>query len=158
MRHAQVLISLGLALLGPSAIAAQSAADTLRVIEPYVRVVLPGQSNSASFMVLENSSDRTHALRGASTPLAGVVELHTHIMQDGMMRMRPVDEVALPPGATVRFEPGGLHLMWIGLIQPLEAGQEVPLTLLFEDGSRRELRIPVRDLEMPGMPHQHHGM
>ena len=159
MRDSQALISLGLALLlGASAAAAESAAETVSVIDPYVRVVFPGQSNSASFMALENPSDQAHALHGAESPLAEAVELHTHTMQDGMMRMRPVEQVALPAGATVRFEPGGLHLMWIGLARSLEAGQEVPLTLLFEDGSRRELRVPVREMEMPGMHHRHHGM
>ena len=149
-------IFLGLSLLLGVATGAETAADAVVVGDPQVREMLPGQSNSASFMTLENTSDQAHALQGAESPAAKTIELHTHTMEGGMMRMRPVDQVALPAGATVRFEPGGLHLMWIGLVQPLESGQEVPLTLLFEDGSRRELPVPVRTLEMPGVHHQSH--
>jgi hypothetical protein len=121
-------------------------------------VLLPGQSNSASFMVLENASDQAHALKGAESPLAGTVELHTHTLEDGVMRMRPVERIPLPPGAVVQLQPGGLHLMWIGVAGPLVAGQRAPLTLIFEDGSRRELEIPVRELQIPDMHHRHHGM
>ena len=144
-------------LLGACSAAAETAAAAVVVGDPHVREVLPGQSNSASFMTLENVSDQDHSLRGAESPSAQAVELHTHTMQDGMMRMRPVGQVPLPARETVRFEPGGLHLMWIGLAQPLRAGQEVPLTLVFEDGSRLELRVPVREMEIPVM-HQRPGM
>jgi len=159
MRHAQSAVLLGLTLLaGVSAAIAETAADAVTVGDPHVREVLPGQSNSASFMTLQNTSDQPHSLQRAESPVARTVELHTHTMEGGMMRMRPVDQVPLPAEETVRFEPGGLHLMWIGLLRPLKAGQEAPLTLFFEDGSRRELTVPVRALEMPGMHHRHDEM
>lgn len=158
MRHAKPAVLLGLTLLLGGPARAETAADAVTVGDPHVREVLPGQSNSASFMILENTSDRAHALQRAESPAAKTVELHTHTLDGGMMRMRPVDRVPLPAGETVRFEPGGLHLMWIGLVRPLTSGEEVPLTLFFEDGSQRELTVPVRKLEMPAMQHRTHAM
>lgn len=152
MRHARLAVFLGFTFVLGAA-GAQTAADVVIIGDPHVREVLPGQSNSASFMTLQNTGGEPHALQRAESPAAKTVELHTHTLEGGMMRMRPVEQVPLPAGESVRFEPGGLHLMWIGLVQPLKAGQEVPLTLFFEDGSRRELTVPVRKLGMPGAHH-----
>ena len=140
---------LGVILLGPSGLgAAQNVADQVIVKDPYVRAVPPGQPNSASFMSLHNSDDKDHALVGAESPVAKVVELHTHTMQDGMMRMRPVAKVDLPAGERVSLKPGGLHVMLIGLKQKLVPGEDVPVTLVFEDGSKATLSAPVRKLQM----------
>ena len=146
-------VLLGWTLLMGEAAGAETAANAVVVGDPHVREVLPGQSNSASFMTLENTSEQAHALVRAESPAAKTVELHTHTLDGGVMRMRPVEQVPLPPGESVRFEPGGLHLMWIGVLQPLKAGQEAPLILFYEDGSRQALRVPVRKLEIPRMHH-----
>jgi hypothetical protein len=154
---------LGAALLvglGPAQ--AQSAADQVEVQDAYVRAVPPGQPNSASFMGLHNGDSRDHALVGAASPAAKVVELHTHTMVDGMMQMRPVDKIELPAGATTSLKPGGFHVMLIGLQQPLVPDQTVPLTLNFEDGSQTQVSAPVRKLQMhmhqQEMDHgKHHG-
>jgi copper(I)-binding protein len=95
-------------------------------------------------MVLGNTAAREHALVGARSPAARVVELHAHLMDGGLMRMRRVERVALPPGDAVRLGPGGLHLMLIGLEGPLAPGDRVPLTLEFEDGTEAEVTAPVR--------------
>jgi copper(I)-binding protein len=69
-------------------------------------------------------------------------------MQDGMMQMRRVGKIELPAGATIGLQPGGLHVMLIGLQQKLVPGEEVPITLLFEDGSKQQIDVPVRKLQM----------
>lgn len=127
---------------------ARQAAEAVVVDDPYVRAVPPGQSNSASFMGLENSSTEDYALVGAESPAAKVVELHVHTMTDGMMRMRQVERVDLPHGAKVALQPGGYHLMLIGLQRDLVPGESIPLTLIFGDGSKRSLEVPVRKLMM----------
>jgi periplasmic copper chaperone A len=120
------------------------AADGLVVADAYARAVPPGQPNSAVFMTLTNTLDNDHALVGASSTAAEVVELHTHRMDDGMMRMRRVDRIDLPGGAQVELKPGGLHVMLIGLKRPLVAGDEVAVTLVLDDGSSRQITAPVR--------------
>ena len=149
MRYRSFLPCFGLALIAvSSALSAETASEAVSVSEPYVRAVPPGQPNSASFMVLSNGSAQEHALVAAESPAARVVELHSHVMEDGMMSMRRVHKIELPPGATVVLEPGGLHVMMIGLEQSLEPDQEIPISLLFDDGSRTEVLAPVRRIHM----------
>lgn len=147
MKSVSVIMSLMLLVLTGQAWA-QSAADSVKVDDPYVRAVPPGQPNSASFMTLQNSSGSDHALVGAESPVAKVVELHTHIEMDGMLSMRPVERIELPAGESVELRPGGLHVMLLGLQQKLNPGDKVPVRLLFEDGSGLDLSAEVRKLRM----------
>jgi copper(I)-binding protein len=137
--------------------AATNIADGIMVNDPYVRAVPPGQPNSASFMVLHNKGEQGSALTAASTPAAEVVELHTHTLEEGMMRMRKVEKIDLPAGEMVKLQPGGLHVMLIGLKQELIPDEKVPLTLTFEDGSSLQLDVPVRKLQMQMKQDGHQG-
>ncbi|MCU7906219.1 MAG: copper chaperone PCu(A)C [Candidatus Thiodiazotropha sp. (ex Epidulcina cf. delphinae)] len=136
---------------------ADSAGDVILVQDPYVRAVPPGQPNSASFMSLHNPGEQGHVLIGASSPVAEVAELHTHTMEGGMMRMRKMEKVELPGGGHVSLEPGGLHVMMIGLKQKLVPGEIVSLRLLFEDGSQLKVDAPVRKLQMRMKKNEHKG-
>ncbi|GAB0147689.1 copper chaperone PCu(A)C [Marichromatium sp. PS1] len=129
--------------------------DGVVVDEAYVRAVPPGQPNSAAFMVLENDGAVDRAVVAATSPVAEVVELHTHREEGGMMRMRRIERIALPAGERVRLAPGGLHLMLIGLRQPLLVDELVALELQLDDGSRIGLDVPVRALG-GGVGHQGH--
>lgn len=129
-------------------VSAASVADGIMVNDPYVRAVPPGQPNSASFMALHNTGKQGSALISASSPAAEVVELHTHTMEEGMMRMRKVEKIDLPAGELVKLQPGGLHVMLIGLKQKLVPDEKVSLTLMFEDGSSLKVDAPVRKLMM----------
>ncbi|MBK1643335.1 hypothetical protein CKO25_01425 [Thiocapsa imhoffii] len=157
-RHHLVLGVLALAALAPPAIpwalaAADQATTTLDIMEPYARAVPPGQPNSAVFMTIANHSDQDQALIAAESESAMTVELHTHLEEDGMMRMRQIERIDIPAGERVVLQPGGLHLMLIGLKQPLEVGGIVDLTLVFEDGERLQIQAPVQQLDMH---HRHH--
>lgn len=145
---------LAAALLTTLSIAAQAA--DVSIGDPYARAVPPGQPNSAVFMSLENLSDRDQSLVAAESPVSEIVELHTHVEEGGMMRMRRIDKIDIPTGETVTLQPGGLHVMLIGLKQPLDAGDTVDLTLVFEDGSRSTVQAPVRRIEMQHMKHMQH--
>lgn len=154
MKKNSILLSAALLLLTAfgSAVAG-NAAEEVVVSDAYARAVPPGQPNSASFMTLTSKSDKDHALVEASSPAAEVVELHTHTMKDGMMQMRRVEKIDIPAGAETKLQPGGLHVMMIGLKQELKPEQEVTLTLVFEDGSKAEVTAPVRKLQMKMMKH-----
>jgi copper(I)-binding protein len=133
------------ACLGLAAVAqAQPAAEAVRIEGLFARAVPPGQTNSAAFMSLHNTDRVEHALVAAASPVARAVELHTHTKEGGMMRMRRVERIALPPEVDVRLKPGGLHLMLIGLERQLSPGEEVSLTLVYEDGSETTASAPVR--------------
>jgi copper(I)-binding protein len=135
------------------------AGDLGRQIEitaPYVRAVPPGQPNSAAFMTLTNSGDVDGALVAAASSAAEVVELHTHAMVDGMMRMRRIERIDLPAADTVELAPGGLHIMLIGLVAPLVIDETVEIRLNFDDGSERLVSAPVRAIQPMQAPHQAH--
>jgi len=130
------------------AFAASSAADDVHVINPYVRAVPPGQPNSAAFMQLQNKSASQHAIVRAQSPIAQRVELHTHLMEDGMMKMRQIKQIDVPAKGKTSLKPGGLHVMFLGLKSALTPGQSVPITLIYEDGSKTTIHAPVRKMKM----------
>ncbi|MCU7872892.1 MAG: copper chaperone PCu(A)C [Candidatus Thiodiazotropha sp. (ex Lucinoma borealis)] len=149
MAYLRQITLLGLLIISTSQWAvAGSVGDSIMVDDPYVRAVPPGQPNSASFMSLHNKSGQGYTLIGASTSVAEVAELHTHTMDGGMMRMRKVEKINVPAGERVSLQPGGLHIMLIGLKQKLVPDERVQLTLKFEDGSHLKVEAPVRKLQM----------
>lgn len=137
-----------IALSSLSSQAMATVADDIKVEQAYVRAVPPNQPISAAFMVIENTDMNDHQLRAASSPAAQVVELHTHTQENGMMKMRQVPEINLPAGAQAILKPGGLHIMLINLTAPLSTDHKVPLTLQFEDGSQKQLELPVQPVMM----------
>ena len=149
---------LAVVLMSLSAGVMAEAAGDVRIEDAYVRAVPPGQPNSAAFMKVENNGTGEHALVGGSSPAAEVVELHTHTMEGGMMRMRQVERIELPSGESVSLQPGGLHVMLIGLKQKLVPEETIPLTLHFEDGSEVTKDVPVHKLQMKMKPMDHGQM
>ena len=123
---------------------------------PWARATAPTAMTGAGYMEVTNHGSVTERLLSASAEVSEVVELHTHIRDGEMMRMVEVETIEIPPGETVSLEPGGLHIMFIGLHTPLVAGTEFPLTLEFEQAGSLEVRVSVRGID--GQPHGHeHG-
>lgn len=133
---------------------AELRAGDVMVTAPWTRASGQGQ-NGVGYLTLRNTGSAPDRLVAAESPAARVVELHTHIRDGEVMRMRPVEAIAVPPGATVRLEPGGLHLMLIGLARPLARGESVPVTLRFERGGTLELRLAVEAAGARQPAHRH---
>ncbi len=155
--HRIAVVTLG--LLFSTAVFAGTAADAITVSDPYIPAMPSGQPNGLAYMGLSNGSDQDMELVGAEGTVAKAIELHTHIMKDGMMQMKKVEKIALPAGKTVMLETGGLHVMLIGLTQDLVPDAKVVLTLVFNDGSKKQVEVPVRKMEMKmkmqgGMDHK----
>lgn len=106
---------------------------------------MSGMSTAAVYLTLHNSGAEDDRLVGASTDAAETVELHQSSMEGGVMRMEPVDGIDVPAGETVRLEPGGLHLMLIGLTRDLAAGDHLTITLQFERAGEIEVDVEVRE-------------
>ena len=155
-RHASLslVIAVQLAFASLPLMAVQDAAGSVSVTDPYVRAVPPGQKSSAAFMKLRNASDVEHAVVSADSAAAEIVELHTHVKEGGMMKMRQIETITVPAGSETVLKPGGLHVMLINLKQVLKAGDSVSVTLVFEDGSKKEVRAPVRKIRTR-MQHKH---
>ncbi len=130
------------------------------VTDPWVRGTVAQQKATGAFMELR--ADRSARLVAANSPVAGVVEIHEMAMENNIMRMRQVPGIELKAGGTVALKPGGFHVMLMDLKQPLKGGEQVPITLTFEDESRQrfsvEVKAPVRELGSRDGGHGHgHG-
>lgn len=125
-------------------LAACSRSEGVQIVGGWVTEPIGNVKNSAAYFTIKNGQGAADRLIGASTPLAARAELHTHVMDNGVVKMRRVSDVEIPAGQNVRFEPGGLHVMLIGLQQPLKAGDQVPLSLTFENAGAVEVQLSVR--------------
>lgn len=135
---------------------AAGAAGAIHAMEPSVRMAPPGQDQTGAYVTLHNADQRDHALVKAASPAARATELHTVVDEGGIKKMRPVPKIDIAAGGQTRLQPGGLHIMLIGLKQPLAEGTNVSITLTFEDGSSKDISAPVRAITAPAtMPHRH---
>ena len=115
------------------------------VSEGWARPTIGEGRITAAYMTLQNLGSEADTLRGASSPKAARVEIHeTKMTDEGVMKMRPLaDGLVLPPGESVSLEPGGTHIMVMGLERKLPQGATLPLTLEFEKAGPIELTVPV---------------
>ncbi|MDO8607959.1 MAG: copper chaperone PCu(A)C [Phaeospirillum sp.] len=147
---------------------AQANAADIEVAAPFMRAAPVVGGNGAAFLTISNhgSDDR---LTGAQADISKAVELHTHVKDGDIYRMRKVDALAVPMHGTVALKPGGDHIMFIGLTAPVKEGAMVPLTLVFEKAGKIVVNVPVQAAgamapgammpagAMPGGPMNHSG-
>ncbi len=131
-----------------------AASADVMVHDAYARATPPNAVNSAIFMHLMNKDDSARQVVDANSNSADVVELHNHIMADGMMQMRKVDSIDIPANGTAELKPGGMHIMLLGLKSDLHEGDNVKLTLKFANGETKNLSVPVKKV-MAGMKNRH---
>jgi copper(I)-binding protein len=135
MRRRLLPVLIVLALTTPA------MADSVRIDAPWVRATAPGQKVAGGFMTLTADADMT--LVGGSSPISKHIELHYMKMEDGVMEMREMKEIRLPKDQAVTLEPGGLHVMFIGLKKPITEGQKVPLSLIVKTANGKRKTIAV---------------
>ena len=113
------------------------------VEKPYAYATAPSLKTGAAFLVIKNQTGKADRLTGAHSPIAERFEIHENKMdENGMMMMRPIDGIALPPGEQAVLEPAGNHIMMLGLKRPLRENETIPLTLVFEQGrGKRDCRL-----------------
>lgn len=154
---------LAAALLSATALAApQAAAHEYRIGQilidhPWARPTMTARQPGAAYFVLTNEGETDDRLVAAApVDFAEAAEIHTHINDDGVMRMRPLaDGLVIPAGQTVAFEPGGLHVMMFGLSAPLSEGEAHRLRLTFEQAGEIEVLVNVEQPAAGGEQHQH---
>ena len=135
-------------------------AQTVDVKDAWARGTVPGQKASGAFMKL--TAKEGTRLVGASSPVAGVTEVHEMKMDGDIMRMRAVAALDLPAGKTVELKPGGYHVMLMELKTALRKDSSIPLTLVFKDAkgveSKLEVSLPVLTMAPGAAAHGGHGM
>jgi copper(I)-binding protein len=139
----RLLLLPALLFFGGGAWAGDYAAGDLRIKQVWARPTPPVASAGAAFFTLDNSRGQDDRLLSAEAGVSATVELHTHLMEGDVMKMRKVESVEVPAGQTVAFRPGGLHIMFIGLKAPLVEGSTFPLTLNFEKAGAVTVAVAV---------------
>ncbi|MBS1158676.1 MAG: hypothetical protein H6R15_1095 [Proteobacteria bacterium] len=134
-----------------------AAADNVSVDKPYVRLAPPSAPTTGAFMVIRNTGEKDIKVVKADNSASRLTELHTHLNEGGVMKMRPVPAIEVKAKGEAVLQPGGLHVMLIDLKAPLKEGDVVPITLSFDDGSSKRVEATVqRPMPMPATEHLHH--
>ncbi len=119
-------------------------AGDITIMDPYARASRPGAPTGAMFMSIQNTGAFADRLIAARSPIAAMVQIHTHIEDDGIMKMREVEAgITVPAGDTYTLSRGGDHVMLMGVTQDLVDGETVPLTLDFEIAGEIAIKVPV---------------
>ncbi|MFC7411267.1 copper chaperone PCu(A)C [Hydrogenophaga atypica] len=141
------------------------AQTAVKVDDAWVRGTVATQKATGAFMRLTPSTNAR--LVEAKSPVAGVVEIHEMVLEKDIMKMRQIPGLDLAAGRTMELKPGGYHVMLMDLKQPLKGGEQVPITLVFEDDLKKrftqDIKAPVTALGggnapmpmKPGMDHKH---
>lgn len=122
---------------------------SIEVKDAYARAVPPKLKNSAAFLEMNNNSKEEVFLLKATSAVAQKVELHEHVMNNGMMKMQEVEKIAIPAQASTMLKPGGYHIMLIGLKKPLLVGESISLELHYSNGDIVKLdSVPIKSVMM----------
>lgn len=146
------------ALSATPAAAHDTTAGTLRVEHAWARATAGMSKVGAAYLTVFNDGEEMDRLMAAASPVAAKVELHTVAMEGGVMTMRPVEGVEVHPGEPVVLRPGGIHIMLMGLKQPLKEGETIPLQLAFEHGGVVEVVVAVQKAGSMGPDSHGHDM
>jgi uncharacterized protein YcnI/copper(I)-binding protein len=122
-------------------------AGDLMISTPWTRATPPGAKIAGGYLTITNNGKAGDRLIGGSFDGGGHVEVHEMSMADGVMKMRPLaDGLEIKPGATVKLEPGGYHLMMMDLVKPLAKGDKVKAHLQFEKAGKVDVELEVNAL------------
>ncbi|WP_319823509.1 copper chaperone PCu(A)C [Thalassovita sp.] len=142
-RAALVSLALACCMSAVPALSQDARTETLEISGGFTRASPKMAQVGAGFLTIRSLGEADR-LVGFTSPACTRPELHTHIHDNGVMRMRQVDAIDIPAGGKVALQPGGLHLMMIGLTAPLSEGDTVPLTLIFEQAGEVQISLPVK--------------
>lgn len=123
---------------------AQAAPRSVDIEGAWIREAPPGASVLGAYMRVRNRGDLADRLLRVQSPAAGRIEIHEMTVREGVMRMRPLQALILPPGKTTVLKPKSTHLMLLDLKRPLKAGMRVPMTFVFERAGTIRQEVPVK--------------
>ncbi len=158
IRYRNMLPALALAFIafavGPAA-AEEIRAGDLVISRAWSRATPGGAKVAGGFLIVENKGRGDDRLTSASTDVAGKTEVHEMAVSNGVMTMRPLGGgLAIPSGKTVTLAPGGYHIMFMELKQPLKEGNRFNVTLEFKKAGKTVVPFSV---ESVGAKQQHGG-
>src|SRR5688500_13721160 len=141
-------------LLAASAQAHDFSAGNMTIDHPWSRPTATGMPMGVAYFTLTNRGNTEDALTTAETPVAARVEFHQTQLIDGMARMRPLTQILIAPGRTLKVEPNGIHIMLVELTRALEAGESIPMTLTFRVAGKVQIQIKVESRDVAGLENE----
>ncbi len=127
-------------------IPAAANAASVEISNAWMNESIPGSENGAGYLTLTNVGKQTIKLVDAKTNASRATEIHTHVMRDGMMRMKRVPELIIEPQQTIVFQPGSYHLMMFGVKKAYKPGDSVEFELYFDDGETHQVVADVKSI------------
>lgn len=141
----------------PSGGAHEASNNGVTVAHPWTRATIAGSKNGAAFGEIKADKASADKLVGARSAAAARAEIHNHVMEKGVAKMRRVENVPIPAGKSVVLSPHGYHIMLLDLKAPLKEGDTLPLTLVFEKAGEITIEAavePAGALGPHGFDHQ----
>ncbi len=133
----------GMGVVNPGGMETVKLGD-LELSGGFTKAMLPGQPVGGGFVVIKNSGSADDVLVAAESDVADRVELHEMVMENDVMKMRPLkDGIPVPAGGTVELKPGGLHMMFMGVKEPFVEGGTVKVKLTFKNAGSADVVLPV---------------
>ena len=124
--------------------AADFKAGSLEINDLWVRGSVPGQTNGAGYMQINNPTGVSDRLLSAQSDASNRLELHTVITENGVAKMRQVPGIDVPAKGSAKLAPGGFHLMFLQLTGPFKQGDSVPVVLKFEKAGEVRVNFTVK--------------
>jgi copper(I)-binding protein len=136
---------------GAPARADEVTAGDLVITQAWARATPKGAKTGGGYLTIENKGTSPDTLIGGSADIAGSVQVHEMSMENGVMKMRPLEKgLTIEPAKTVKLAPGGYHLMMMDLKKPLKQGDKVAVTLEFEKAGKVMVSLDVGSVGAQG--------
>jgi periplasmic copper chaperone A len=157
MKSKVLILAAALVLIAAPGLAQTYKLGSIEIVQPWARATPKGATIGAGYMKITNTGSEPDRLVGGSASFAGRFEVHSMTMEQGVMKMREVkDGLEIKPGETVELKPGGYHVMFVDLKEPLKQGEDVSVTLKFAKAGTIDVKYPV-EAAGAGRPAAVHG-
>ncbi len=156
--HRGLSAAFAAALVQLTAAGAQAAdydIGSIHIAQPWARATPKGASSGAGYLTITNNGTAADRVTCTSSNSSASCQIHTMIMENGVMKMRPVEGgLEIKPGETVTLKPASLHMMFVDLKHPLEQGNMVEATLQFDKAGAVKVAFPIAAIgaAAPGVP------
>ncbi len=135
-----------LAVLAGPVLADDAKVGDLVIVEPWARATIGQVKTGAAYLSVINHGAAGDRLLAVSTPVAAKAQLHSNIVEDGVMKMRPVEAIDIEAKGSTTLEPGGVHVMLMGVRNPLEVGDAFAMTRTFETAGSVDVEVHVQGI------------
>ncbi len=133
------------------ALLATPALAQIEIENAWARATPPGAETAAGYMTIRNKSSSPDRLIRVASPLATRVEMHVHIHDGDVMRMRQVKGYDIPANGSLELKSGGAHLMFVDIQRPFKEGEKIPVTLRFERAGEKRVVFIVGRIDATGV-------